>query len=93
MALLPYGIISSPGRGKEFGTSILRGLKMQDECEASLQLTFTHNPLPMWIYDLESPRFLEVNEAAVARYGYADEEFLTFYFTLGNSDSTEGGGP
>ena len=30
----------------------------------------------MWIYDLETLRFLEVNEAAVKRYGYSRAEFL-----------------
>lgn len=30
----------------------------------------------MWVYDLETLRFLEVNEAAVALYGYARGEFL-----------------
>ena len=30
----------------------------------------------MWIYDTETLRFLEVNEAAVSAYGYTREEFL-----------------
>ena len=30
----------------------------------------------MWVYDLETLRFLEVNEAAAALYGYARDEFL-----------------
>ena len=30
----------------------------------------------MWIYDLESLRFLEVNESAQRQYGYTHEEFL-----------------
>jgi len=34
-------------------------------------------PLPMWVVDRESLRFLAVNEAAVARYGYAREELLS----------------
>ena len=37
---------------------------------------FDLNPLPMWIYDLESLRFLEVNRAAVERYGWTREQFL-----------------
>jgi len=31
---------------------------------------------PMWVFDDESLRFLEVNEAACQRYGYSREEFL-----------------
>jgi two-component system cell cycle sensor histidine kinase/response regulator CckA len=37
---------------------------------------FDGNPHPMWIYDLETLRFLAVNETAVARYGWSREEFL-----------------
>jgi PAS domain S-box-containing protein len=39
-------------------------------------LLFTHNPFPMWVYDLETLRFMEVNEAAIAIYGYSRAEFL-----------------
>jgi PAS domain S-box-containing protein len=37
---------------------------------------FESHPLPMWVYDLESLRFLAVNDAAVERYGWPREEFL-----------------
>ena len=30
----------------------------------------------MWVYDLETLRFLAVNDAAVAHYGYARDEML-----------------
>ena len=40
------------------------------------RLFFANTPLPMWVYDLETLRFLEVNEAAVAQYGFARNEFL-----------------
>ena len=32
--------------------------------------------MPMWVYDMESLRFLAVNEAAVHLYGYTEAEFL-----------------
>jgi PAS domain S-box-containing protein len=35
------------------------------------------NPHPMWIYDLETLAFLDVNDAAVQIYGYSEEEFLS----------------
>ena len=38
---------------------------------------FEANPQPMLVYDLETLKFLAVNEAAVARYGYSREEFAT----------------
>ncbi|HJV60573.1 MAG TPA: ATP-binding protein [Albitalea sp.] len=37
---------------------------------------FEANPLPLWIYDLESLRFLDVNEVACQKYGYSRDEFL-----------------
>jgi PAS domain S-box-containing protein len=37
---------------------------------------FEHNPQPMWVYDLETLRFLTVNRAAVDTYGYAFADFL-----------------
>jgi two-component system, cell cycle sensor histidine kinase and response regulator CckA len=37
---------------------------------------FVENPLPMWIFETNSLRFLAVNDAAVARYGWSVEEFL-----------------
>lgn len=46
------------------------------EGEASFRLLFANNPLPMWVYETESLRLLQVNDAAIARYGYSREEFL-----------------
>ena len=37
---------------------------------------FEDHPQPMWVYDLETLRFLVVNAAAVAHYGYTEEQFL-----------------
>ncbi len=44
--------------------------------EATFRLLFQSHPQPMWVYDRESLVFLEVNDAAVAKYGYGREEFL-----------------
>jgi len=44
--------------------------------EASLRLLFKSNPVPMWVYALDNLRFLAVNEAAVAHYGYSREQFM-----------------
>lgn len=49
--------------------------------EASLRLMFEHNPAPMWISDRRSGRMIDVNEAAVAQYGYSREQFLTMRLT------------
>jgi two-component system cell cycle sensor histidine kinase/response regulator CckA len=44
--------------------------------EERYRLLFEQHPIPMWVYDAESLRFLEVNDAAVRHYGYSREEFL-----------------
>lgn len=43
--------------------------------ETDYHLLFTSNPLPMWVFDLETLRFLIVNDAAMLQYGYSAEEF------------------
>jgi PAS domain S-box-containing protein len=37
---------------------------------------FHLSPQPMWVYDLESLRYIQVNQAAINRYGYTEFEFL-----------------
>src|SRR5712691_24121 len=49
--------------------------------EASFRLLFDSNPLPMWVFDRETLRFLEVHGAAVAHYGYTRDEFLAMRIT------------
>ena len=47
------------------------------QSEEKYRRLFDQNPQPMWIYDLESLAFLEVNHAAVIHYGYSKKEFLS----------------
>jgi PAS domain S-box-containing protein len=47
------------------------------ESEERYRLLFESNPLPMLLFDLETLRFLAVNESMVKHYGYSREEFLT----------------
>jgi len=49
--------------------------------EARYRELFDANPQAMWVYDLESLRFLDVNDAAIARYGYSRDEFLAMRLT------------
>ncbi|HLX12271.1 MAG TPA: PAS domain S-box protein, partial [Bacteroidota bacterium] len=54
--------------------------KMEDslrESAARYQLLFDANPLPAWVSDRASMKFLAVNNAAVEHYGYSREEFLS----------------
>jgi PAS domain S-box-containing protein len=44
--------------------------------EERYRLLFHANPMPAWVYDRDTLRFLTVNESAVREYGYSEEEFL-----------------
>jgi len=44
--------------------------------DAGFAALFYAHPVPMWVYDLETFRFVAVNAAAVVHYGYAEAEFL-----------------
>ena len=40
------------------------------------RLLFDATPMPAWVYDAETLRFVAVNRAAIEHYGYSEEEFL-----------------
>lgn len=44
--------------------------------EDSFRLLFDDNPIPMWVVDVETQKFLSVNNAAVDHYGHPREQFL-----------------
>ncbi|MDQ3394150.1 MAG: PAS domain S-box protein [Bacteroidota bacterium] len=46
------------------------------DSKKNYEALFEKNPLPMWVYDVETLKFLYVNKAAVEHYGYSKEEFL-----------------
>jgi len=43
--------------------------------EARYRRMFEGSPFPVWVFDAESLRFLDVNSATVRQYGYLPEEF------------------
>jgi PAS domain S-box-containing protein len=49
--------------------------------EGMLRMLFDGNPQPMWAWDRETLRFVEVNDAAVLKYGYSRAEFLKMRIT------------
>src|SRR5215813_9893632 len=51
------------------------------DSEISFRLLFANNPHPMWVYDVATLAFLEVNATAIARYGYSRDEFLRMRIT------------
>lgn len=38
---------------------------------------FQLSPLPMWVFDMETFRFLSINQAAIKHYGFSESEFLS----------------
>jgi len=55
--------------------------KLIDDSQKSFNLLFSKNPNPMWVYDQNNLRFLDVNEAAIVHYGYSREELLQMRVT------------
>ena len=49
--------------------------------EERYRLLFENNPLPMWLYDRETLRFLAVNDSVVQHYGYTREELAAMSTT------------
>ncbi len=41
------------------------------------RLLFEASPQPLWVFDVQTLRFLAVNETAIAHYGYTRDEFLS----------------
>ena len=49
---------------------------MAEKNDTSFDEIFKAYPIPMWVYDLETLAFMDVNIAAVMHYGYSEAEFL-----------------
>jgi PAS domain S-box-containing protein len=47
------------------------------EAEERFRSLFHKNALPMWVVERSTGAFLEVNEAAIQRYGFTREQFLS----------------
>jgi len=62
-------------------TTAKRSEEALRESEEQYRLLFESNPQPMWVYDLETLRFLAVNETALDHYGYSRAGFLAMTIT------------
>lgn len=72
----------------------ITGMKTAEEAlklsEEQYRVLFYENPLPMWIFDFETLKFIAVNDSAVKHYGYSRKEFLcmTLYDILSEAEKT-----
>ncbi|WP_411274830.1 response regulator [Daejeonella sp.] len=48
-----------------------------EESQKRYSNLFHLSPDPTWVYDDESKNFLDVNEAAIRRYGFTEDEFMS----------------
>jgi PAS domain S-box-containing protein len=46
------------------------------QSESRYRLLFDCNPQPMWVHDIETRRFIAINDAALRLYRYSRDEFL-----------------
>jgi PAS domain S-box-containing protein len=68
--------------GEAAVVAIVRDISASRQAEESFRRLFENNPFPTWIFDVETLRFLEVNAAAIALYGWSRSEFLAM--TIGD---------
>jgi PAS domain S-box-containing protein len=60
-------------------SDITEEVNAREELKASeeqYRLLFEQNPIPMWIYDPNTLRFVTVNQSALKKYGYSEKEML-----------------
>src|SRR5690606_14994683 len=62
---------------KQLHAQLERQLKEVAQSEQKYSDLFHLSPQPMWVYDLETYHFLDVNAAAITHYGYSRDEFLS----------------
>ncbi|MDQ7745367.1 PAS domain S-box protein [Hydrogenophaga pseudoflava] len=69
------GVLGSFGVSRDI-TEMVAARRLLEEGERRYRLMFERNPQPMFVFDLQTFRFLAVNQAAVLHYGHSREAFL-----------------
>jgi PAS domain S-box-containing protein len=74
-----HAVQTAPNQMSVFFRDVTEKKKIEkklQENESQYRLLFENNPIPMWVYDQETLQFLDVNAAAINRYGFSRKEFL-----------------
>lgn len=64
-------------RAIRYSRERMRSMQYLRESEERYRELFNNNPMPMWVFDPDTFRFLEANDSAVQHYGYTKEEFMS----------------
>ncbi len=72
----PAEVTGLAGDVNSLVTEVRSELAERRRAEEAYRSLFDGSPYPMWVFDSESLAILEVNDAAVAHYGYSRAEFL-----------------
>lgn len=83
-SVLPYPVPFRDTEGQITGavivladiTEMKLAQKKLRKSEKKYRYLFDNNPMPMWVIDLVTFKFLDVNKMAILQYGYSREEFL-----------------
>lgn len=67
--------------------------KELDRTATAYQLLFRAQPEAAWVFDLGTLRFIEVNDAAIQRYGYSRDDFLAMTIKDINAPEDEPASP
>lgn len=72
----PAEVVELGGRFDELVSSLRTAEREASAAAESYRALFENHPLPILIHDLDTLEIFEVNEAAIAHYGYPREEWL-----------------
>lgn len=76
MSLSLQGIIFILGSSILVFLLIRNSTRSKQQAHVPDQQFFENSPIPMWVYEESSLRFLAVNQSAIDKYGFSKEEFL-----------------
>ena len=72
-----YGSFQDIDQRKKAELKVAQAVLDLEESEKRYSDLFHLSPLSMWVFDVETLRFLDVNQTAQKNYGYSYDEFLS----------------